>query len=179
MNRKWMAALSAIALALLVLACGSGSGTTGTSITPGAAAPGAAATAAPAPAAAVGKIGDRVETNGIALTLAKVERKAELGQFMKAKDGNTYVVAEVLIENVSADKSPYNPLYFTIKDGDGFEYNAGIDTSDTGLKSGELAKGEKARGTVAIEVKEAAKGLVLQYKPLVFGNVEPIRFSLD
>lgn len=169
----------AVALTLFVLACGSGGGAV--NITPGApaatAAPGATPTVAPA-AAPVGKVGDRIEVGGVALTVAKVEKKDDLSQFQKAKDGNTFIVAEVLIENVGADKSPYNPLYFTIKDGDGFEYNATIDTSGPALKSGELAKGEKARGTIAVEVKKEAKGLVLQYKPIVLGGSDAIKVAL-
>lgn len=176
MHRRSIA-LIAIALALFVLACG-GSGGGGVAITPGAAAP--AATAAPAPAAVIGKVGDRVEANGIALTVVKTEQKDELSQFQKAKDGNTYVIAEVLIENVSVDKAPYNPLYFKVKDGDGFEYNPEITGGDQALKSGDLVKGDKARGTVAFEVKETAKSLVMSYKPLVlFSGDEAIRVALN
>lgn len=175
MHRR-LAALSAVALALFVLACGGGSGG-GVAITPGAA---TAAPAAPAPAAVVGKVGDRVEANGIALTVVKTEQKDELSQFQKAKDGNTYVIAEVLIENVSADKVPYNPLYFKVKDGDGFEYNPEISGGDQALKSGDLVKGDKARGTVAFEVKETAKSLIMSYKPLVlFSGDEAIRVALN
>lgn len=118
--------------------------------------------------------------NGIALTVVKTEKKDELSQFQKAKAGNTYIVAEVLIENVSVDKAPYNPLYFKVKDGDGFEYNPEIVGGDQALKSGELPKGDKARGNVAFEVKKDAKGLVLSYKPIVlFSGDEVIRVALD
>ena len=96
----------------------------------------------------------------------------------QAKAGNVFLVAEVLIENSGSAKAPYNPLYFTVKDGDGFEYNAALVAGDNSLKSGELAQGEKARGVVAFEVKQAATGLVLSYKPLVFGASDAIRVAL-
>lgn len=167
MSRQF-AALIAVVLMLFVLACG-GTARSGTGVTPAA-----------APAAAIGKVGERVEMNGIALTVVKTENKTELGQFSKAKAGNTFVVAEVLIENVSVDKVPYNPLYFKVKDGDGFEYTPEITGIDRALRSGDLAKGDKARGTVAFEVKETAKGLVLSYKPLVlFSSDEAIRVALN
>lgn len=128
---------------------------------------------------AMARIGDKAEANGMALTVVKVEKADAVGQFLKAQAGNTYVIAEVIIENVSADKSPYNPFYFKVKDADGFEYNVGLNTDGQALKSGELSKGEKARGTVLFEVKKESKGMVLEYRPIVFGSIDPIRVALD
>lgn len=152
-----------------------GTSTGGQTVIPATSAPTAQATSAPgqptsAPAAAptevqaavpaVAKVGDRVELNGTALTVVKVDRAADLGQFQKAKDGNEFLIAEVIVENsASADKIPYNPLYFKVKDSDGFEYDAEFTAGERSLKSGELAKGDKARGDVAFEVKKTAKGL--------------------
>lgn len=179
MPNRQLAAPIAVVLMLFVLACGSGSGG-GTS--PATSASGAAAaepTAAPA-AAAPGKVGDRIEMNGIALTVVKTEKKDELSQIEKAKNGNTFIVVEVLIENVSVDKAPYNPFYFKVKDSDGFESTPALGAGDQPLRSGELPKGDKARGTVAFEVKKDAKALVLSYKPLVlFSGDEVIRVALD
>ena len=155
----------AVALWFIAVACG------GT-------APSGGATSAPVVAAGPGAIGDRIEANGAALTVIKAERKDALSDFQKAKAGNVFVVVEVLIENAGTAKAPYNPFYFTIKDGDGFESNAALGTDDQALKSGELGAGEKARGVVAFEVKRDAKGLVLQYKPLVFGAGDAIRVAL-
>jgi len=159
----------AVALWLFAVACA------GSSTTP----PMGGTAQVPLVATGPGKIGDRIEVNGTALTVIKVDRKAELSQFQKAKDGNTFVVAEVLIENTGSNKAPYNPLYFTIKDGDGFESNAELTGGDQALKSGDLVAGDKARGTVAFEVKSTAKGLVLSYKPLVFGSNDAIRVALN
>jgi hypothetical protein len=193
MRRLW------IVLVLLALAaCGSAPATQAPDSQPSAApasqpteAPAAApeataepaATAAPettaAPAATTGKVGDRVEANGIALTVTKAERKTELGEFQKAQAGNTYIVAEVLIENVSTDKAAYNLLYFKVKDADGFEYTPALSADPQALKSGDLVKGDKVRGSVAFEVKESAKGLTLEYKPLAFSDVQPIHVALE
>ena len=47
------------------------------------------------------------------------------------------------------------------------------------LKSGELNKGDQARGHVAFEVPENATNLVLSYEPMVlFGDYKPIHISL-
>lgn len=203
MSRHVVAAV-AIVLGLFVIACGGSSSGSAVTVVPGTAAtsaPAAQATDVPgiatvvnavkttlgpeptdaaAAAPAIAKVGDRVELNGMALTVTKVERATQLGQFNKADDGKEFVVAEVIIENVSADnKVPYNPLYFTVKDGEGFEYNAQLVAGDQALKSGDLAKGEKARGNVAFEVKKDTKGLVMEYKPLVVGESEAIKVALD
>lgn len=188
---------SIVALALL-LACGSGASVpTITSPTaagvvsptsgaaPAAAAPTAVAapTSAPeptaVPAATVGKVGDRVELNGTALTVVKVSKADKIGTFQKAKAGNVFVLAEVVIENVDQDEIPYNPFYFKVKDADGFEYNAGISIADQSLKSGKLAKGDKARGIVLFEVKEGAAGLVMEYKPIRIGGGDAIKIALE
>jgi hypothetical protein len=177
MSRRSIVLVSLI-LAALVLACGS---TQQSQITSTAApAAGGDSTAAPAaPAQTVGKVGDRVEANGVALTVVKVEKATQISDFQKAEEGKTFVIAEVLIENVSTDTAPYNPLYFKVKDSEGFEENSSLMTGDGALKSGELAKGEKARGNVAFQVKAEAAGLVMEYKPLVVGNVVPIRVALE
>ncbi len=130
------------------------------------------------PTPGLAKVGQRVETKGIAFTVNKVTKADQIGDFQKAKAGSTYVIVDVTIENVSADKAPYNLFYFRVKDADSFEYSATINVSNDALKSGELAKGEKVRGTVATEVPAAAKGLVLSYAPLVVVGGYTIRVDL-
>lgn len=168
---RWKVA--ALVLGLLVLACGTTGGAT-PGITPGAAAL-PAATAAPAQ---IAKVGDRVEQGGIALTVVKTERKDALSDFQKAKADHTFLIAEVVIENIGTAKTPYNVFYFTAKDGDGFEYNPAIGVEQA-FQSGDLDAGGKARGNVAFEVKTAAAGLVLEYKPIVIGADAAIRVALD
>lgn len=132
-------------------------------------APAATDTAEPRQAAGVG---DRVEKSGVALTVSSIAF-VNKSSFATAKEGNVFLVAEVLIENTATDKAPYNPLYFKVKDAEGFEYTSTLIAPDPTLKSGELAAGEKARGNVAFEVPVAAKDLVLTYKPLVlWGDVD-------
>jgi hypothetical protein len=183
--------IGAAFILLLLLACG-GTSTGGQTVVPATSAPAGQATAAPgqptsAPAAApteaqvapaVAEVGDRVELNGMALTVVKVDHAAELGGIVKAKAGNEFIVTEVIIENVSAEKVNYNLLYFKARDGEGFEYTTALGM-DQPLSAGDLAKGEKARGNVAFEVKKDAKGLILEYKPLTFGVSEAIKVALN
>lgn len=86
---------------------------------------------------------------------------------------------EVVIENASRDEAPYNPLYFTVKDSDGFEYNTAAVAPDPSLKSVSLARGDRVRGFVAFEVRDTARGFVVTYEPLVIlGGYEPIQIEL-
>lgn len=140
--------------------------------------PTAAPTATPEPPS-VGAIGERLEGNGVALTVLGVERVEAIGQFQKAEAGNVFIVAEVLIEGVGTDEAPYNPFYFNVKDADGFEYATALYTGERALRSGELRSGEKARGFVAFEIKADAQGLILVYEPIIIGNTEPIEVALE
>jgi hypothetical protein len=114
----------------------------------------------------------------MALTVTKVTRLNAI-KIWKPDPGNVFVDIEAVIENTARDQAPYNPLYFKVKDSDGFEYNHAIASVDPSLKSGDLAKGEKVRGHVAFEVKSSAKGLVLAFEPMVlFGDYKEIRIAL-
>lgn len=199
MDRKWQM-VGVVALALLILACGSTAGTGGgQTIIPAATSAPTGDTAAPtevaevpttapeptaepptaAPAAQTAKVGDRIEQNGTALTVVKVERQAKIGDFQEAKAGNTFVLVEVLLENIGQETIPYNLFYFELKDSEGFESNTTIYTGDGGFSSGDLPPGDKVRGIVAFEVKESATGLILSYQPITFGADDPIRVALE
>ena len=126
------------------------------------------------------RVGDRVESGGIALTVSGVQKATSVGQFMRAKPGRTYLTADVTIESVSRENAPYNPLYFKVKDSEGQEHTATAFGPDNSLKSGELPKGDKVRGAVAFDIPSEANGLVLSYQPIViFGGYQTIRIALD
>lgn len=131
-------------------------------------------------AAGLGRVGQRAEASGVAVTVHGVRRAQSVGSFSRADSGKVYVVADVTVQNTTRDKVPYNPLYFKVKDADGFEYNPNIFMDGQGLKSGELAKGEQARGSVAFEVPTGARGLIMSHQPLViFGGYQTIRIRLE
>lgn len=170
-----MKALSIVAVMLLAstLACGEPSETTITGS--GTDAP-SGATSESQP---IGEIGDRVETGGVALTVNGVTTSKRIDDIWTPDSGNIFVIVDVTIENVDREEAPYNPLYFIVKDSDGFEYNTAIAAPDPSLKSGDLAAGDRARGNVAFEVKEGATGLVMSYEPLVIlGGFGELLFNL-
>lgn len=136
-------------------------------------------TPVPVPTQSVGKVGDRMQSAGIAITVNKVSRADEINRF-KPKADNVYLVLDVLIENVDRDEeSPYNPLYFLLKDSKNYDYNETLVAPAPSLKSGTLRKGDKARGNVAFEVPAKARGFTVRYVPMVlFGGYQPIRVDL-
>lgn len=168
-------------LVALAVVGSSASRTTTITGTPAATSPSTAGVPAKPAGRPVAAVGQRIESAGVALTVNGVSKAKNGGPLMPAKDGKTYLVVDVTVENANRDKAPYNPLYFKVKDADGFEYTATLlgASMDRSLQSGELASGEKARGTVAFEVPAGAKGFVSSYQPLViFGGYEVLRVAL-
>jgi hypothetical protein len=90
--------------------------------------------------------------------------------YMRASNGSTFLLVGVRIDNYGRSSAPYNPLYFSLKDSDGFEYNTTIYTGSRGLSSGDIAKDEFVNGIIAFEVPKKARGLTLNYQPLVIAG---------
>lgn len=168
LKRLWVKALFMVTLlAGLVFLPGAacGSSTTTPKVTP-ATGSSTKASATDAPASTTYKVGDRVEISGAAVTIAKVSDYAG-DDFVKPKEGNVYILVEVLVENVSQDKLTYLITDFKLKDADGYEYTNSLFAPDPKFSSGSLAKGEKVRGNVLFEVPATVKGLVMSYNPML------------
>lgn len=108
-----------------------------------------------------GKVGDRTEGYGMALTVVTTSKTGEKLGFSQPKPDHIFLVAEVVIESIANDDASYNPLFFRVRDSDGFEYRAQAVGPEPGLRSGKMSRGEKVRGNVAFEVKNTATGLTL------------------
>jgi hypothetical protein len=131
------------------------------------------------PKSIIGALNERVERGGIALTVLSVSKMDKI-DIWTPSEGNIFLVIDVLIENVSRDEeTPYNALYFSVKDSQSFEYSSSFVYPDPSIKNGNLPKGDKVRGFVAFEVLNTASEYVVTYEPLViFGGYEPIRVNL-
>ncbi len=133
--------------------------------------------------AKIGKVGQRRENDGVVVLVNSVSKVGKQGQFLVAGAGKTILVIDVTIECSNRESCSYNTLYFKLKDNESIEYMAnlvGLMGDDRAMKSGELARTEKVRGTVSFEVPLSSKGHVLSFQPLViFGSREPIRIALD
>jgi hypothetical protein len=129
--------------------------------------------------AALPKVGERAEVASVVLTVNSVERKDELNKYQKAEAGSEFVIVDVLIENTWTEEEPYNPYYFSVKDGTGVESSVEMNMERGALQSGDLIPGDKVKGTVVFKVAKGATGLVMTYEPLVLaGGYRPLRIDL-
>lgn len=127
----------------------------------------------------VGKVGEAREAAGVVVTVNGVNKAQAINQFVRPTPGNVYLVADVTVGSNRDQETPYNLLYFKLKDDSGREYNTSLFAPEPSFKSGNLPKGDKARGNLAFEVPPDAKGFVLTYQPLVLlGGFQPIRIDL-
>ena len=123
-------------------------------------------TATPSPSPTVvqgGGGGLRGEAGGMAVTVVSVTRHDDAGLIE--------LVVEVIVENVSRNEEVYyHPLFFSLQDSEGNGYEASPIAPDPSLTEGALARGESARGNVAFEITQTARGFVLTYDPTSLGS---------
>jgi len=110
-----------------------------------------------------GGIGQRAEAGGLALTVMGVSKQGDAWP--------VYLVADVVIENVSREQVHYEYAYFSVVDSTGFSYDAGVPESS--LQAGDLARGSQVRGKVVFEIYPEAYGLWL-----IYGDYELIQVDL-
>ena len=123
---------------------------------------------------------NHAEGGGVALTVNKVFTVNTIDDIWTPSPGHTFLVVDVTIQNLTRDECPYNPLYFTVRDSQGYEYDVSLVAPSPSLNAGTLYKGEKVRGNIAFEVPVKARGLVITYEPVVIlGGYEPLRIPLS
>lgn len=135
-----------------------------------------APTATPVPALAA--IGETVSGGGVALTVNGIRTVAE-DIFGAPPAGSVYLVVDVTIENLSRDDgAAYSPYYFTVQDGDGFEYDFAT-YIDPPIRAATLPLDERVRGNVTFAIPATAANLVLSFEPVVIaGGYERLRVAL-
>lgn len=124
--------------------------------------PSAGQRATPAPAS--DQVGWRLESDGVALTVHSVRKAAALRDSGAPDPGKVFVVLDVTVENVGRPRDvPVSAQFFRLADGVGNEYPPGALQEAAALKTVTVARGERARGTVAFEVPESGGGLTVRY----------------
>lgn len=131
-------------------------------------------------AATTGTVGERVEVNGVGVTVRSVEEVGELNDFTAAA-GQTYIVVDVLIENGSSEPLTSGMLPFSLQDVNGGIYiNTPINDAE-GLRPDTLEPGEQVEGLIAFEgpITDLAN-LTLTYEPVEFfmNEISPIEITL-
>jgi hypothetical protein len=120
----------------------------------------------------VAPIGQPVTASAARVTVNAARRAAQAGRSLAPRDGRTYIIADVSLENIGQDLLHYNPLGFVAKDADGYEYRAALG-ADGQINAGDLPRGERVRGMVAFEVPSTARGLVIYLERSYTGGDRP------
>jgi hypothetical protein len=119
------------------------------------------------------QVGEKVEYGGMALTVNSVERTDRIGseqrleqvsQPLQAGEGKNFLVINATLENKGQYRLPYQPAQFTVHDGQGAAYSAGVTAGARPLGRGELEPGKDQSGVVNFVVPVEAKDFVLTYR---------------
>jgi hypothetical protein len=131
-----------------------------------------------APPAGPAAVGEPVQIGPLVVTVESVERRQQLGEYVVAGEGETYVVALVAIQNTGDETHTFNVFNIGARSGDGFDYNPAFGATQP-LTSGDLQSGETARGYVGFKVPEGTQGLVFSYDPNMFISDDEARIRLE
>jgi hypothetical protein len=126
-------------------------------------APAPAPPASRGPAIARGKVGQRVESAGFAITVVAASNKPRFDIFAPRPD-EKFVDCDVLLENAGTKGFDYFSNQFKIQDDQSRVFTGGaLGVGDPQLGYGTIVQGNKVRGHVAFIVPKDAKGLTLTY----------------
>jgi hypothetical protein len=120
------------------------------------------------PAAAVvrGKVNQRVESAGLAITVVGVTNEPRFKEVTAPPASQKFVGVEVLLENTGDSGHQYFSTSFKIKDPQDRVYGSGgLGVGDPPLDWGTIVQGEKVRGHIAFVVPKDATGLTVAYMP--------------
>ena len=116
------------------------------------------------PPAGAATTGSRFEQDGIALEIRGVSIVERMPQG-RPPAGLRFVALDVEIRNTARVKTPFNPLYFRIKDAHGFEYISILGAPEESLQPGSLAEGQSVQGIVFFELPENLDAALVTYQP--------------
>ncbi len=111
--------------------------------------------------------GEVATVGGVQMTLTDVQTKVKLNEFEVAESGNTYLIADVMLENVSDETQPYNVFDFRIQTASGQVLDGAFTTLDT-IGSGDIVAGGKATGSIVFEVPAEEGHQYVIWKPNAF-----------
>ncbi|MGZ3600504.1 MAG: DUF4352 domain-containing protein [Ktedonobacterales bacterium] len=157
--------LGVVVLAAVVfLACGSGSANTGTTTTGGTSSSGAKHF----------KVGDQVKVGDTYVVTVNSVKTSNGDDFSKPKSGNTFLVVDISIKNVSSKEQDLSSiLQFTLKDSTGQKYEETILSGAT-APDGKLAAGDVVKGQIPYEVPTAQHSFTLAFEADIISSGQTI-----
>lgn len=136
-------------------------------------------TITPVVANPIARLGEWVESKGVAMYIMSAYQTGVIDTHTPA-EGNVYLVIEVVLQNAARDVTPYNYLYFTLRDVRNYQFLPLAYAPDPLLANGNINLNEQAHGFVAFEIPQNSIKLVVEYKPLLYlGDTEMLRIALD
>lgn len=115
--------------------------------------------------------GTRISASGITLVVDNTTESASFERTRAAK-GSFFLILDVTITNNERTRTPFNVVYFRLKDGGGYEYLPVMLPSDALIIAGSLGRGQRVGGKVIFELPEelrpsAGAPLMMKYRPQV------------
>jgi hypothetical protein len=115
------------------------------------------------PAKDVYQVGDRISVNTVGFTVLTVENSAG-DKFATPAPGKILLLIRAQLDNLTREQFNYLLTEFTLTDASGRIYPSETEVEDMlGLVS--IAPGNSLSGSIAFEIPETAKGLVLSWAP--------------
>jgi hypothetical protein len=113
------------------------------------------------------KVGDQVTVGTIWKVVVNGVKTDDGGQFSSLKAGDTYVLVDVSLTNLSnQEQNVSSILNFTFKDSTGQKYDESIDiNAGASTPDGKVAAGDTLRGTIAYEVPVSQKTFTFAFAP--------------
>lgn len=113
--------------------------------------------------------------NGLKMTITNVEYKTSLGEYEDAKEGKTYLIASVNLENTSSDTKPFSSYDFRVQTTSGQVLDTALTFSITDtLDTADLVAGGKASGKVVFEVPIEDGHQYIIWKPNYFDGARAV-----
>lgn len=126
------------------------------------------------------RFGQRVESEGIEVTVTTLEQGNNLGGFMQSDEGSEIVAVEVLIENGSGRNRTLSPEQVQLKDEFGRSHDEapGVLRALEGFDENELEDGEEHDGKIAYELEEGLSELYWVFDFTEWGDDQRVFWQL-
>ena len=116
------------------------------------------------PAITRGRLGERVESAGLAVTVTSLTNEPRFKEINTPPPTQKFVGVEVVLENSGAAAHRYFSTSFNVKDDRDRVYGSrALGAGDPEMGFGTIVPGEKVRGHLAFVVPKDAGGLTLTY----------------
>jgi len=121
------------------------------------------------------KVGETVTIGNTWKVVVNSVKTDKGGQFSALKAGNTYLVVDISLTNISSqEQSISSALNFTLQDATGQKYTESIDTNAGATPDGKVAAGSPLRGSIAYEVPASMKTFTLSFTPDITASGQSI-----